>query len=153
MSSIPPLSRLRKGAALLAVLLVVFALSRFVLWLSPKEETQEVWVASAFTEICHNVADSKPLGIDSLFELGAFRIYAYSHWDTPLPSADTLWHVWYQGSNAVERRPCLPQGKLCYTSLAPESLSVGRWSVDFVQNHRLLSSQQFRVTAPDTADF
>jgi hypothetical protein len=143
---LPPLSRLRKGAALLVLLLVVFAISRFVLWLTPQEIPQEAWVAPANTIICHNVADSRPLGIDSVFRHGGFRVYAYSHWDAPLFSSDSLWHVWYQGGQAVQTSYCATAGKLCFTSMAPESLSVGHWSVDLVQDGRLLSTRQFTVT-------
>jgi hypothetical protein len=146
---LPPLSRLRKGAALLVLLLVVFAISRFVLWLTPQTQKQEPWVAPATTVLCHNVADSRPLGIDSVFQQGGFRVYAYSYWDTPLFSSDSLWHVWYRGGQAVQTSYCAPAGKLCFTSMAPESLSVGHWSVDLIQNSRLLSSRQFSIIAAE----
>ncbi len=140
--------RIRKTAWIAVLLLLLFSLHKT--WQTAAQVEPEHTQAKTANirapgldsiVFCRGIVDQKTFSIDSEFIDGRDRVYAVVNtrrFATPTKL------VWYWGGTEVSRMECPPQGK-CISSLGPDSLSVGNWSVDWIQGKRLLASKQFRM--------
>jgi len=73
----------------------------------PEEETQHV-----YTEMCLLVASSGPMNIDTVFDLNSNvnKIFAYSFLTHDTDISDTIWHIWYYGSDIIKKNVCSVEG-------------------------------------------
>jgi len=87
------------------------------------------------------------MNIDTVFYLNNSlnKIFAYSFLASDLDIADTIWHIWYNGSDVVKKTVCPVENSACFSSLLADSLKIGNWSVDTRQGNILLNVRQFRV--------
>ncbi|MCL1957423.1 MAG: hypothetical protein FWF63_08870 [Fibromonadales bacterium] len=108
----------------------------------PEEETPRTR-----TEMCLLVASSGPMNIDTVFYLNdnLNRIFAYSFLASDLDISDTIWHIWYYGSDVVKKTVCLVENSDCFSSLLADSLQIGNWSLDTRQGDILLNVRQFKI--------
>jgi len=99
------------------------------------------------TEMCLLVASSGPMNIDTVFYLNdnLNRIFAYSFLASDLDISDTVWHIWYYGSDVVKKTVCLVENSDCFSSLLADSLQIGNWSLDTRQGDILLNVRQFKI--------
>ncbi len=103
--------------------------------------------APASGVICANIVNKMPFGVDSVFQ-GNSRLYFYTTLDHYAPEyPDSLRHLWYYGDGLIQEVPCHLSENRCISSIAPELLLNGEWSVDFVSGHKLLTNRQFRIDA------
>lgn len=133
---------------MLACIFVFFLIHRFsVGWrvnvLLPVSDTT---IPQAQSVVCRNIVGGAPFGVDSVFDALRTRVYVVSTWkNRNVGASDSLYHAWYRGGDLVSKELCpLAQGR-CASSISPEQLRPGDWSVDFVHGRRLLSTRQFRV--------
>jgi hypothetical protein len=146
--SLPPLNRLRKGVVFFSFVFFCFVLYRLFFFeterelILPEEETQRT-----YTEMCLLVASSGPMNIDTVFYLNNSlnKIFAYSFLATDFDISDTIWHIWYYGSDIVKKTVCQVENSACFSSLLADSLRKGNWSLDTRQGNILLNVKQFRV--------
>jgi len=146
--SLPPLNRLRKGVVFFTFIFLCFVIYRLFFFeiekeqALPEEETQRI-----YTEMCLLVASSGPMNIDTVFYLNnnLNKIFAYSFLPTDFNASDTLWHIWYYGSDMVKKTVCLVEDFGCFSSILADSLQKGDWSLDIRQGNILLNVKQFRV--------
>jgi len=146
--SLPPLNRLRKGVVFFSFIFFCFVVYRLFFFETEKElALPEEDIIRARTEMCLLVASSGPLNIDTVFYLNNSlnKIFAYSFLATDLDTADTIWHIWYYGSDVVKKSVCLVENSSCFSSLLADSLQKGNWSVDTRQGNILLNVKQFRI--------
>jgi len=87
------------------------------------------------------------MNIDTVFYLNNSlnKIFAYSFFPTDFDISDTIWHIWYYGSDIVKKNVCLVKESTCFSSLLADSLQRGNWSVDTRQGNILLNVKQFRI--------
>lgn len=145
---IPPIRYLRKSTALLAGIILAFVVHRTLAEFGdePKRSVLPVPPVAVKSELCRNIVGGAPFGIDSSFTARRMRVYVVSSWKGRLSVGDdTLHHVWYREGEKVRSDACLPDVEPCISSLEPELLAPGAWSVDLVNGRRLLSSRQFLV--------
>jgi len=146
--SLPPLNRLRKGVVFFSFVFFCFVIYRLFFFeteselTSPEEET-----VRTRTEMCLLVASSGPMNIDTVFYLNdnLTRIFAYSFLAPDLDISDTIWHIWYYGSDVVKKSACLVENSECFSSLLADSLQIGEWSLDTRQGDILLNVRQFKI--------
>jgi len=146
--SLPPLNRLRKGVVFFTFVFFCFVIYRLFFFeteselASPEEET-----VRTRTEMCLLVASSGPMNIDTVFYLdnNLNKIFAYSFLAPDLNMSDTIWHIWYYGSDVVKKTVCLVENSDCFSSLLADSLQKGDWSVDTRQGDILLNVRQFKI--------
>jgi len=146
--SLPPLNRLRKGVVFLTFIFLCFIIYRLFFFevekepVLPEEETPRI-----YTEMCLLVASSGPMNIDTVFYLNnnLNKIFAYSFLPADFNISDTLWHIWYYGSDIVKKTACLVENSACFSSILADSLQKGAWSLDTRQGNILLNVKQFRV--------
>ena len=146
--SLPPLNRLRKGVVFFSFIFFCFVLYRLFFFETEKEPVvPEDEIQRAYTEMCLLVAASGPMNIDTIFYLNNSlnKIFAYSFLASDLDITDTIWHIWYNGSDVVKKTVCLVENSACFSSLLADSLQIGNWSVDTRQGNILLNVRQFRV--------
>jgi hypothetical protein len=146
--SLPPLNRLRKDVVFFSFIFFCFVLYRLFFFETEKEFTlPEEEVQRAYTEMCLLVASSGPMNIDTVFNLNKSvnKVFAYSFLATDFDISDTIWHIWYYGSNIVKKTVCHIENSACFSSLLADSLQKGNWSVDTRQGNVLLNVKQFRV--------
>lgn len=148
MASLPSFQHLRKSTATLGLVLLAFVAHRLVVGFRPASQTAAVAEAPspARSIVCRNIVGGEPFGIDSLFETKRNRVYVVSYWNPrELVRSDSLIHRWYLGGKAVLVESCAAEKGWCASSISPDLLEKGEWSVDLVQGRHLLSSRQFLV--------
>jgi len=146
--SLPPLNRLRKGVVFFSFIFFCFVIYRLFFFktekelILPEEEIQRV-----YTEMCLLVASSGPMNIDTVFNMSnsVNKIFAYSSFANDFDISDTIWHIWYYGSDIVKKTVCLVENSVCFSSLLADSLQKGNWSVDTRHGNVLLNVRQFRI--------
>ena len=146
--SLPPLNRLRKGVVFFSFIFFCFVIYRLFFFETdgesalPEEETQH-----AYTEMCLLIASSGPMNIDTVFYLdnSLNKIFAYSFLASDFDISDTIWHIWYYGSDVVKKTVCPVEDSTCFSSLLAYSLQIGNWSLDTRHGNILLNVKQFRV--------
>lgn len=94
-------------------------------------------------EICGNIVDGKPFGVDSIFPALRARVFAYTKIAEPVDRK----LIWYYEADSVFSDVCDAEEEVCISSLAPEVLQVGLWSVDLMSGNQLLASRQFSVVS------
>jgi hypothetical protein len=143
-----PFHRLRKGAVFAAFLFFLFIFYRLLFFKTSEDSFfEETYSPSAHTEICLLVLESGPVNLDTIFAVENItsKIYAYSFLDTGFNAADTIWHVWYNGSQMVKNVACEINNLSCVSFVSADSLKPGDWSVDTRQSGILLNVKQFRM--------
>jgi len=146
--SLPPLNRLRKGVVFFSSVFFCFVIYRLFFFeiegelTLPEEETER-----AYTEMCLLIASSGPMNIDTVFYLdnSLNKIFAYSFLASDFDISDTIWHIWYYGSDIVKKTVCSVENSTCFSSLLADSLQIGNWSLDTRHGNILLNVKQFRV--------
>jgi hypothetical protein len=145
--SLPPLNRLRKGVVFFSFVFFCFVIYRLFFFETESESAPpEEETGHTRTEMCLLVASSGPMNIDTIFYLNdnLNRVFAYSYLP-PDFETDTIWHIWYYGSDIVKKTQCLVENLTCFSSLLADSLQKGDWSVDTRQGNILLNVRQFKV--------
>ncbi|GHV12871.1 hypothetical protein AGMMS49938_06300 [Fibrobacterales bacterium] len=140
--------RLRKGVVAFVLVLAVFVLYRILFFKTePPVAAPELELSELDTKLCLLVSSSYPINVDSVFVLGEnmSKVYAYSSWDGLFKRTDTIFHIWYNGSQEVKRTVCEIEGLSCHSKLSADSLQAGLWSVDTKQKGILLNSTQFKL--------
>jgi len=146
--SLPPLNRLRKGVVFFSFVFFCFVIYRLFFFETESELTSsEEEIVRTRTEMCLLVASSGPMNIDTVFYLNdnLTRIFAYSFLVPELDISDTIWHIWYYGSDVVKKTVCLVENSDCFSSLLADSLQIGDWSLDTRQGNILLNVRQFKI--------
>jgi len=146
--SLPPLNRLRKGVVFFSFVFFCFVIYRLFFFEIESESTlPEEETPRTRTEMCLLVASSGPMNIDTVFYLNdnLNRIFAYSFLASDLDISDTIWHIWYYGSDMVKKTVCLVENSDCFSSLLADSLQIGNWSLDTRQGDILLNVRQFKI--------
>jgi len=146
--SLPPLNRLRKGVVFFSFVFFCFVIYRlFFFEIESESALPEEETPRTRTEMCLLVASSGPMNIDTVFYLNdnLNRIFAYSFLASDLDISDTIWHIWYYGSDVVKKTVCLVENSDCFSSLLADSLQIGNWSLDTRQGDILLNVRQFKI--------
>ena len=146
--SLPPLNRLRKGVVFFSFVFFCFVIYRlFFFEIESESALPEEDTPRTRTEMCLLVASSGPMNIDTVFYLNdnLNRIFAYSFLASDLDISDTIWHIWYYGSDVVKKTVCLVENSDCFSSLLADSLQIGNWSLDTRQGDILLNVRQFKI--------
>jgi len=146
--SLPPLNRLRKGVVFFSFIFFCFVIYRLFFFETEKEPVlPEEEVQRTYTEMCLLVASNGPMNIDTVFSLNSSlsKIFAYSFLADDFNKSDTLWHIWYYGSDIIKKTACVVRNSACFSSILADSLQKGNWSVDTRQGNILLNVKQFRV--------
>ncbi len=153
MKGLPPLRYLRKTTLVLLVVFLCFIVHCVYVALDDSEGAQADGSVSESktlsSVVCRNIVGGAPFGVDSVFPVHT-RLYYYAElptfaWDVP---DRKVLHVWYHGADTVQKSHCAISKSSCESSLAPQLLVPGEWSVDAVEGRKLLSSRQFRVEPP-----
>lgn len=152
MEGIPPLRYLRKTVLIITVVLFAFFVHRIYVSLKPDAPEPVVEALSLLSPeqnvVCRNIVGGAPFGVDSVFEENT-RLYFHSL--LPLASdfkfIDTLpfKQIWFLGIDTMFVEPCDKQNNVCVSSIAPNLLKIGEWSVDLVQGRKLWATRQFKV--------
>jgi hypothetical protein len=164
-AGLPPLRNLRKTTVVVALVFFAFFVHRFVNFWMEDSSYQNFYGAElspAQSVVCRDVVRGTPFGVDTVFE-ETTRLYFYSTISNAVSySGDTLLHIWFWGTDTIQKVPCIlkteetrkgmdPRGQsqstlsVCHTEIAPKLLKPGEWSVDLVAGRKLLSSKQFRI--------
>ncbi|MDR1760746.1 MAG: DUF2914 domain-containing protein [Fibrobacter sp.] len=131
----------------LFLLFIAHRLFTLIDWDKKAETGPERVPALASGVICANIVNKMPFGVDSVFR-GNSRLYFYTTLDHYAPEyPDSLRHHWYFGDRLVQDVPCALSENRCISSITPELLQNGEWSVDFVSENKLLTDRQFRIDA------
>ena len=167
MAGIPPLRNLRKTTFVVVIVFFGFFIHRFFDFWTDDLSLQNFTgtdLTPAQSVVCRDVVRGTPFGVDSVFEENT-RLYFYSTVSSSVRySADTLLHIWFWGTDTIQKAPCVMkaaeihkgiEGKqssqssfsVCHTEISPKLLKPGEWSVDLVAGRELLSSKQFRIEA------
>lgn len=150
MKGLPPLRYLRKTTLVFPVVFLCFIVHCIYVALDSSEKSPEGGNVSDARMlsgvVCRNIIGGAPFGVDSVFPVHT-RIHYYSElpklaWDVP---DRRVLHIWYNGADTVQKSHCVLSESFCESSIAPQLLGPGEWSVDAVEGRRLLSSRQFRV--------
>lgn len=148
MAKIPPLRNLRKTTIFVIVVFLGFLIHRIVVAYMGDYSVRdyaEAELTLAQSVVCSHIVNGSPFGIDSVFEEG-MRLYYYSTVSSALQlGGDTLMHIWFNGSDTVQKLACDMTQDVCLTTIVPKLLSPGEWSVDLVAGRKLLSTRQFVV--------
>ncbi len=95
--------------------------------------------------VCSHIVNGSPFGVDSVFEEG-MRLYYYSTVSSALQLGDdSLMHIWFNGADTVQKLACDMSQDVCLTTIVPNLLKPGEWSVDLVAGRKLLATRQFIV--------
>ncbi len=150
MHNVPPFRYVRKTTLVLLTVFISFFVHRVIVSFSGDGTDGNAFDNSPVKQlngvVCRNIVDGAPFGVDSVFPMHT-RLHFYSElpklsWDVP---DRKILHIWYNGADTVGKVWCKVDGNSCESSLAPQLLSAGDWSVDAVDGRKLLSSRQFRV--------
>ncbi|HOG68251.1 MAG TPA: hypothetical protein PLT31_04095 [Fibrobacteraceae bacterium] len=152
MEGIPPLRYLRKTTLIIAVVFFSFFVHRIYVslksdFVEPVVETVSL-LSPEQSVVCRNIVDGAPFGVDSIFEENT-RLYFHSH--LPIEkegsSIDSVpfKQIWFIGLDTMLVSNCKEQENICVSSIAPNLLRAGEWSVDLVQGRKLWTSRQFKV--------
>ncbi len=150
MKGIPPLRYLRKTTIVFLVVFLCFLVHCVVIAVNRSEKVPESSRASDVklleSVVCRNIVGGAPFGVDSVFPVHT-RLYYHGElpklaWDVP---ERRIMHIWYRGADTVQKALCTIFDGSCESSIAPQRLEPGEWSVDAVEGRKLLSSRQFRV--------
>lgn len=150
MKGLPPLRYLRKTTLIFLVVFLCFIAHCIYVALDRTEKLpDESGVSEAKTltnVVCRNIVGGAPFGVDSVFPVHT-RLHYYSElpklaWEVP---DRRVRHIWYNGADTVQKSFCVLSDSSCESSIAPQLLVPGEWSVDAVEGRKLLSSRQFRV--------
>lgn len=140
--------QLRKTSAIFLLIVLVFLVQRTVSFFSDfkEEPAQEVVdkIEKPASVICHNIVGGAAFGADSVFGK-AMRLYYYSVLDDSVPDSALLEHRWFFGVDTVSVQPCERSGLVCISSISPDYLKAGSWSVDLAMGRKILDSRQFFV--------
>lgn len=141
----PAFLRIRKSAWF-GIGLILFFLFRSIwpqigIHKTDLKKTTVSTIDSVSLVLCHNVLDGVPFGVDSEFHAGRDRVHAFSIG----PKTASMSHIWFFRGDSIARTDCLGGG-ICHSSLSPDSLRNGDWSVDLMVGRKLLASHQFRIT-------
>ncbi|MCQ2092437.1 MAG: hypothetical protein MJY85_07130 [Fibrobacter sp.] len=147
MAKLPPLRNLRKTTIVVVAVFLGFLIHRIIvvaLGNATVQETVETELTLAQSVVCSHIVNGTPFGVDSVFEEGT-RLYYYSTVSSAALGSDTLMHIWFNGADTVQKSACKMSLDICLTTLVPNLLKPGEWSVDLVMGHKLLSTRQFLV--------
>ncbi len=151
MAKLPPLRNLRKTTIIVIAVFLGFLIHRLViiaLGSTTVQETVETELTLAQSVVCSHIVNGTPFGVDSVFGEGT-RLYYYSVVSSAAQlGSDTLMHIWFNGADTVQKSACNMSQDVCLTTIVPNLLKPGEWSVDLVVGHKLLSTRQF-VVEPD----
>lgn len=152
MEGIPPLRYIRKTVLIFAVVFFSFFIHR--IYVSLKSDTPEPVVEALSlispeqSVVCRNIVDGAPFGVDSVFVENT-RLYFFSHLpvESEFGTIDTLpfKQIWFIGLDTMLVESCKKQEHVCSSSIAPNRLRAGEWSVDLIQGRKLWTSRQFKV--------
>ena len=141
----------RKTTILLLVILLVFFIHRISSFFYdseiPTETIDGLEKLKTESVVCHNVIGGHAFAIDSVFDKSS-RIYFYSTLDYK-DSTKKMLHKWYLALDTIFITPCKRTGNVCISSISPERLRPGEWSVDLVSDSKILASKQFIVQSLD----
>ena len=148
----PPLRNLRKTTIVVVAVFLAFFIHRIVDFcleeVAVREDTSEVEQASAKGVVCTHVINGSPYGMDTTFDANT-RLFFYSTaFKSSYAEGDTLYHVWYNGLDTIQKSPCHLNGESCVSFLEARRVQPGEWSVDFLTGRKLLASRQFKVLEP-----
>lgn len=148
MAKLPPLRNLRKTTILVIAVFLGFLVHRVVVMALDDEtflETAETELTLAQSVVCSHIVNGTPFGVDSVFEEGT-RLYFYSTVSSAAQNGeDTLMHVWFNGADTIQKSACNMNQDVCFTTIVPNLLKQGEWSVDLLAGRKLLSTKQFIV--------
>lgn len=148
MAKLPPLRNLRKTTIIVIAVFLGFLIHRLIIIAlgdTTVQETVETELTLAQSVVCSHIVNGTPFGVDSVFEEGT-RLYYYSTVSSVAQyGEDTLMHVWFNGADTVQKLACNMSQDVCLTTIVPNLLKPGEWSVDLVVGHKLLSTRQFIV--------
>jgi len=149
---IPPLRYLRKTTLIIAVVFFSFFVHRIYVslksdFVEPVVETVSL-LSPEQSVVCRNIVGGAPFGVDSVFEENT-RLYFFSHlpMESEFGTIDTLpfKQIWFIGLDTMLVESCKKQEHVCISSIAPNRLRAGEWSVDLLQGRKLWASRQFKV--------
>ena len=148
MTKIPPFRNLRKTTIVVMVLFLGFLIHRIVVVMHGTEticNSADEELSIAQRVVCSHIVNGSPFGVDSVFEEG-MRLYYYSTVSSALQLGDdTLMHIWFNGADTVQKLACDMTQDVCLTTIVPNLLKPGEWSVDLVAGRKLLATRQFIV--------
>ena len=165
MAGIPPLRKLRKTTAVVALVFLGFFAHRIVnFWMDDAslQSFSGAELSPSQSVVCRDVVRGTPFGVDSVFEENT-RLYFYSTISNSMRyTSETRLHIWYWGTDTIQTERCVIKTAeyhkgidekessqsgigVCHTEIAPKLLKPGEWSVDLVAGRKLLSSKQFRI--------
>ncbi|MCK9182516.1 MAG: hypothetical protein M0P13_06530 [Fibrobacteraceae bacterium] len=151
MQGLPPLRYLRKTTIVFLAVFLCFLGRRIYIAMNADDGTVDITQSidkPEYSVVCRNIIGGSPFGIDSVFPSRS-RLYYYSMmpklgWEAPQRQ---MMHIWFYGADTVQKVLCTPVDDACESSISPELLHAGDWSVDFVEGRNLLASRQFKVEA------
>lgn len=150
MRRLPPFRYLRKTTLLILVVFFCFIVHWIWTLIVAEESADEFSKIKLekprYSVVCRNIVGGSPFGVDSVFPLHT-RLYYFSEvphmaWSVP---DRRIRHIWYHGGDTVLSVRCTLADSTCESSISPQQLFPGEWSVDAVEGRRLLSSRQFKV--------
>lgn len=149
MGALPPLRYLRKTTLLMAVVLFSFLSHRVYVSFNQSFFSEDRALASVKKKvngvICRNIIEDEPFGVDSVFQENT-RLYFYAQFqDTLLLHTSPVLQVWYLGADTILSKACVFKDGVCISSIRPDLLKAGKWSVDLVQEKKLWLSLEFLV--------
>ena len=148
MTKLPPLRNLRKTTIVVMVVFLGFLIHRIVVAMHGAEtiwNSADTELSMAQSVVCRHIVNGSPFGVDSVFEEG-MRLYYYSTVSSALQLGDdTLMHIWFNGADTVQKLACDMTQDVCLTTIVPNLLKPGEWSVDLVAGRKLLATRQFIV--------
>lgn len=140
--------QLRKTSAIFLLIVLFFLVQRAVYFFADFSEkpAQEVvdMVEKPASVICHNIVGGAAFGADSVFGKN-MRLYFYSVLSDSVAAGAALEHRWFFGTDTVSVQACERTGNVCISSISPDYLRAGGWSVDLALGRRILDSRQFFV--------
>jgi len=134
--------RVRKSAWFVLFLMVILVIERIgpTFWHSSHTTAATPTSDSLRLILAKGWVDGNAFEIDSIFDVGRARVYVIAKGETG-PRATVQWY--WEGTRQTEQ-VCQAINP-CVTSLGPDSLHIGNWSVDLVEGNHLLASRQFHV--------
>lgn len=142
---------LRKTTVFFLLLFLAFLVHRILDLFGASSDSTDSFVKvdqlrKAESVVCHNIVGGAAFGIDSVFDEHT-RVYFYSKLASD--SILDLEHRWFCGIDTMLIVPCTCNGNICMSSIAPERLKAGEWSVDLVRGRQIFDSRQFLVVEPN----
>jgi hypothetical protein len=95
--------------------------------------------------ICRNIVNFEPFGIANTFVAHENRVYFYTNPGEDYSHIEKR-HIWFLAADTIMQIPCPAADSICISSIEPERLRAGLWSVDMVSGNQLLGSAQMEVT-------